>query len=71
MLDACVVMGWFIVARAIVVRLVFALHGVLAIWHLTVVKGNTTHWGMTAALTGLLLETAVTLYVKRGEEWKW
>jgi len=64
-------MGWFIVARAIIVRLVFAAHGLIAIWLLSAVTRNPTHWYMVTALTGLLLETLVTLYVKRGQEWKW
>jgi hypothetical protein len=64
-------MGWFIVMRAIIVRVVFALHGLIAIWLLTAVTHNTTYWYMATALTGLLFETLVTLYMKRGQEWKW
>ena len=64
-------MGWFIVTRAILVRGLFALHGLIAIMLLSSVTGDPTNWYMSTALTGLLLETFVTLYKKRGQEWKW
>jgi len=64
-------MGWFIVTRAILVRTLFALHGVIAIWLLSVVTGDATSWYMATSLTGLMFEAAVTLFRKRGQEWKW
>lgn len=64
-------MGWFIISRALVVRLMFALHGFLTIWLLTVVSHDSNHWYTVASLTGLLLETVFTIYVKKGQEWKW
>ena len=64
-------MGWFIITRAIMVRTMFALHGLIAIWLLAVVTKDATSWYMIAALTGLILETALTMYRKRGQEWKW
>jgi len=37
-------MGWFIVTRAILVRTLFGLHGVFAIWLLAVVTNDATKW---------------------------
>jgi len=64
-------MGWFIVTRAILVRTMFALHGVISIWLLSVVTGDAASWYMAASLTGLMFEAALTLFKKRGQEWKW
>jgi len=64
-------MGWFIVTRAILVRTMFALHGVISIWMLSAVTGDPNSWYMAASLTGLTFEAAITLCKKRGQEWKW
>jgi len=64
-------MGWFIVTRAILVRTLFALHGVTSIWLLAFVTGDATSWYMATSLMGLMFETAFTLFRKRGQEWKW
>ncbi|ESO04656.1 hypothetical protein HELRODRAFT_156957 [Helobdella robusta] len=64
-------MGWFIISRALVVRILFAFHGFLTIYLLTVVSEDPNHWYATTSLTGLLLETGFTIYVRKGQEWKW
>ena len=64
-------MGWFILSRAILVRLIFALHGLLAIWLLSTIKGDATYWYIAGSLTGLIVETGVTIYRNKGQEWKW
>lgn len=64
-------MGWFIVTRAIMVRCMFALHVLLAIWLLAVVTDDSNYWYVIVSLSGLVLETIVTLKVKKGQEWKW
>jgi hypothetical protein len=64
-------MGCFTVARAVFVRMLFTAHGLISIWYLHTVTKDATNWYLTTALIGLLLETALTLYKKRGQEWKW
>lgn len=61
----------FIVSRAIFVRVLFAIHGLIAIWRLQMVSGDGRYWYIGLALAGLLGETVFTLYKKRGNEWKW
>jgi len=36
-----------------------------------VVTGDAASWYMAASLTGLMFEAALTLFKKRGQEWKW
>ncbi|XP_069117865.1 transmembrane protein 26-like [Argopecten irradians] len=59
------------IIRALLVRVLFAAHGVIAIWRLFMVIRKTWCWYLTAALGGLLIETIITLTKKRGKEWKW
>jgi len=64
-------MGCFTVARAVLVRMLFTAHGLFSIWRLYDVTKEAYYWYLTTALIGLLLETVLTLYKKRGQEWKW
>ncbi|XP_074655731.1 transmembrane protein 26-like [Tubulanus polymorphus] len=64
-------MGCFTVIRALLVRILFALHGVLAIWRLNVAAKDIRYWYLSLAIGGLFIETLVTLCKKRGQEWKW
>ena len=64
-------MGLFVIIRAIVVRLIFAIHGMTAIWRVYMVTGNAKYWLMCFALVGLLGETIFTILKKSGQEWKW
>ncbi|ESO13232.1 hypothetical protein HELRODRAFT_62232 [Helobdella robusta] len=64
-------MGCFTVSRAITVRVLFTAHGVFSIWRLFVITNDPQNWYLLLALFGLAFETAFTLYVKRGEDWKW
>ncbi|XP_071109194.1 transmembrane protein 26-like [Haliotis cracherodii] len=59
------------IVRALLVRLLFATHGFIAIWRLYMVKGKIWCWYLSGALAGLLIETIVTLCKKKGKEWKW
>lgn len=63
-------MGIFVLFRAIVVRLLFACHGLVSVYHLCYVTKNATYWYITTALAGLSVEAAVTLYKKKGQEWR-
>ncbi|XP_061197343.1 transmembrane protein 26-like [Saccostrea echinata] len=64
-------MRCFTIFRALFVRTLFGAHGLIAIWRLYMVIGDIWCWYLTVALLGLLIETIVTLAVKRGKEWKW
>lgn len=59
------------ICRALFVRVLFAIHGMIAIWRLYMVIGEIWCWYLSAALLGLFIETTVTLIKKRGKEWKW
>lgn len=64
-------MGSFTVARAIIVRLLFACHGLVSIWLLYQVTQEPRFWYLAASFGFLLVETTVTLVRKQGKEWKW
>ena len=64
-------MGLVNILRAIVVRVCFACHGLLAIGMLSHTTMDRKYWLLSAALGGLLIESLVTLRKKRGREWKW
>lgn len=64
-------MGLINVLRAIVVRLMFAGHGVIAIWRLYIMTSDIKSLFLGASLVGLFLESCVTLCFKNGKEWKW
>ncbi|PSN51605.1 hypothetical protein C0J52_09092 [Blattella germanica] len=57
--------------RAIVTRLVFGTHGVVAIWQVTNWKRSPQYWYLSAPVLMLLFEGLFTLSVKRSQEWKW
>ncbi|XP_060073174.1 transmembrane protein 26-like [Ylistrum balloti] len=59
------------IIRALLVRVLFAAHGVIAIWRLFMVIRKSWCWYLTGALGGLLIETIITMTKKRGKEWKW
>ena len=64
-------MGVFVISRAIFVRIMFASHGLICLWRLHTVTSDARYWLISFGLFGLIGETAVTLYFKRGHEWKW
>lgn len=61
----------FTISRAVFVRMMFAVHGLFSIYRLYVVTQDPNKWYLTTALMGLLMETSITIYRKRGQEWKW
>ncbi|XP_060568428.1 transmembrane protein 26-like isoform X3 [Ruditapes philippinarum] len=64
-------MGLVTYIRALLVRILFACHGVMAIWRLYMVTGSVWCWYLGGALFLLFLETLITIAKKRGKEWKW
>jgi len=61
----------FTISRAVFVRMMFTAHGLFSIYRLYVVTQDPNYWYLTTALMGLLMETSITIYKKRGQEWKW
>ncbi|XP_018319464.1 transmembrane protein 26 [Agrilus planipennis] len=61
----------FAVIKAIITRLVFAGHGVIAVWQVTIFKKNTIFWYLTSPIILLFFEGLFTLTVKENQEWKW
>lgn len=59
------------IVRAIIVRLLFTCHGLVAMWRLYYVTKEPRFWYFATALGLLLVETTVTLIKRGGKEWKW
>ncbi|XP_052820555.1 transmembrane protein 26-like isoform X3 [Mya arenaria] len=64
-------MGCLTYIRALIVRIMFACHGIIAIWRLFMVTQSVWCWYLCGALFLLFLETLITIAKKRGREWKW
>ncbi|CAG5119291.1 unnamed protein product [Candidula unifasciata] len=64
-------MGYMSLFRAVAVRLLFTLHGVISIWRLTIATRESRYWYLGLVLCLLLVEMTVTLGKKSGKEWKW
>ncbi len=64
-------MGVFVIARCVLVRVLFACHGLICLWRLHTVTHNPTYWLISFGLFGLIGETAFTIKFKKGQEWKW
>ena len=56
--------------KAILVRQMFIVHAILAVWRVTTVT-NTIYWLLCVSLVLLLVETGVILLKRRGQEWSW
>ncbi|XP_076451315.1 transmembrane protein 26-like [Babylonia areolata] len=59
------------VFKAVLSRTLFALHGFICIWRVTVIKGQPLYWCLTGTLPVMVLETIFTIRKKKGGEWKW
>jgi len=59
------------VFKAVVSRTLFALHGFICIWRVTVIKGQPLYWLLTGTIPVMVLETVFTIKKKKGGEWKW
>ncbi|XP_029651406.1 transmembrane protein 26-like isoform X1 [Octopus sinensis] len=64
-------MGCLTIVRAIVVRMLFACHGLISLWRLYDVTKDLRFWYLAVTLVGLSFETAITVFKKDGKEWKW
>ena len=57
--------------KAIIVRLVFAIHSLVSIYRVVEAYQNTYYWLLLLTLLGLLIETVITLIYRAGNEWTW
>ncbi|KAL8588295.1 hypothetical protein ACOMHN_049073 [Nucella lapillus] len=57
--------------KAVVSRTLFALHGFICIWRVTVIKGQPLYWLLTGTIPVMVLEAVFTIKKKKGGEWKW
>jgi hypothetical protein len=61
----------FKVFKAILARLIFAVHGFIAIWRVTVIYNNNRFYYLCGTLGCLVLETVLSVCIRQGEELKW
>jgi len=57
--------------KAIIVRLVFAVHSLVSIYRVVEAYQNPYYWLLLISLVGLLIETVITLVKRAGKEWTW
>ncbi|CAF0774485.1 unnamed protein product [Didymodactylos carnosus] len=62
---------FFAVTAAAAARILFAIHGIAAIWRVALVYRKNKYWFQAITLFGIPAEFFVTLYVNNGHEWKW
>lgn len=64
--------GHFIlIIKAILTRVIFAAHGLIAIWQVTQLKKDPYYWYLCASILALAFEGVFTLTIKKNQEWKW
>ncbi len=60
------------IIAALTTRLVFTIHCLVALYRIGItIDWNPWYWFLLAGLVGLLIETVITLYVRKGAEYKW
>ncbi|XP_078421375.1 transmembrane protein 26-like [Cetorhinus maximus] len=60
----------FVYLSAVVPRLIFVFHTVLAVWRVTLVKENPMYWLLLLLTLLMLVEMVVTLTIQKGKEYK-
>lgn len=60
-----------VVLKAILTRIIFGAHGLIAIWRVTKIKKDPYYWYLTASIMALGFEGIFTLTIKKNQEWKW
>ena len=63
-------MGLVSVARAFSVRVLFASHGVVAIWRLRDVTSDARYWYLATPIALMAIELLVTVVKRNGKGWK-
>jgi len=57
--------------KAIITRLLFSLHGVVAIYRVVTLKEDPWFWYLAVTILFLAFEGVFTLTIKETQEWKW
>ncbi|XP_060519074.1 transmembrane protein 26 [Cylas formicarius] len=57
--------------KAVITRVVFATHGIVGIWQVTIFKKNSYYWYLSSPILLLFFEGIFTLTIKENQEWKW
>ncbi|XP_034487233.1 transmembrane protein 26 [Drosophila innubila] len=57
--------------KAILTRIIFSAHSLLAIWQVTTFKKDIFYWTLCGPLLLLLLEGIFTIMIKKTQEWRW
>ncbi|XP_076055285.1 transmembrane protein 26-like [Oratosquilla oratoria] len=64
-------MGCVDFVKAVVTRIIFGIHGLLAIWRVTSIKEDPYYWYLFLSLLLLFFEGVFTIAIKANQEWKW
>ena len=59
------------VLLALLSRFLFAVHGMVTVWHVVVVKEEPLYWLLLTGVALLGVEMAITLKFTQNAEWKW
>ena len=57
--------------KAVVTRVVFSLHGLLAIWKVVNDTNDPFFWYLSSTILVLAFEGIFTLLIKETQDWKW
>ena len=57
--------------KAIITRLIFSLHGAIAIYRVVTIKNDPWFWYLSTTIVILIFEGVFTLAIKKTQEWKW
>ncbi|XP_068154125.1 transmembrane protein 26 [Drosophila tropicalis] len=58
-------------SMAILTRIIFSAHSLLAVWQVTIFKKDILYWALCGPLLLLLLEGIFTIMIKKTQEWRW
>lgn len=57
--------------KAIITRLIFSVHGLVAIYRVVTIKNDPWFWYLSTTILILIFEGVFTLAIKKTQEWKW
>ena len=57
--------------KAIITRLIFSAHGLVAIFRVVTIKNDPWFWYLCTTIIILVFEGVFTLAIKKSQEWKW
>ena len=62
--------GFIDTVKAIITRLIFSAHGVIAIYRVVTIKNDPWFWYLSTTIIILIFEGVFTLAIKKTQEWK-